>query len=104
MFGQSPAPGWFQKEMKNGLSVIMGLKIFYDDIRVGGRKQAEHDERLRFVLSRLKNVGLTLKISKFKFSQNRIEFLGYGIDASGIHMLDKKVEAVLKIPSPQNVK
>ena len=41
-----------------------------------GRNQIEHDERLRAVLNRLQEEGITLNDKKCVFSVSRLEYLG----------------------------
>ena len=59
-FGISSGPEIFHREMTHILAGIQGVICDIDDILVGGRGQKEHDERLREVLKRLKQAGLTL--------------------------------------------
>ena len=73
-----------------------------DDILISGKNDREHLIHLNEVLARLKRAGLRLKLSKCKFMQPTVEFLGYRIDAQGIHAIEKKVEAIRKVPAPVN--
>lgn len=59
-FGITSAPEDFQKWMTEILGDIPGVVCLVDDILVTGRTQAEHDKRLRIVLTRLSKAGLTL--------------------------------------------
>ena len=34
---------------------------------------------------------------------NSVEFLGHRIDAKGLHSLESKIEAMVKVPQPKNV-
>lgn len=45
----------------------------------------EHDGRVRAVLFRLQEAGLTLNIEKCELSQGRIKFLGHIVDTHGVH-------------------
>lgn len=47
--------------------------------------------------------GLRLKRSKCEFMGKEVTFLGHKINASGLHPLTKKVEAIAEAPEPQNV-
>lgn len=75
-FGIASIPGWFQREMEQLLGNIEGVSIFFDDIRVSGKNEQEHDERLRTVLEHLQMAGLTLNFNKCEWSKNSINFLG----------------------------
>ena len=47
-----------------------------DDILVHGRTQAEHDERLLRLLTRLQEVNLTVNEGKCQLGRRSIEFYG----------------------------
>ena len=85
-------------------SDIDGVSVFYDLVRVSGKNQKEHDERLRLVLDRIKDAGLTLSIEKCKFNKDRLKFLRFDIDSDGIHVNNEKVKAIIEMPRPKNVK
>ena len=55
------------------------------------------------VLSRLMKAGLRIKREKCIFMTDSVTYLGYKIDAEGIHPTSEKVEAIEKAPSPTNV-
>ena len=103
-YGPATIPGWFQREMELLASGLEGVVVFYDDIRVSGRTQAEHDERLKLLLNRIKDAGLTLELKKCEFNRSQMSFLGYDIDSNGIHVSEEKVAAISKIDRPDNVK
>ena len=101
-FGISSGPEIFHREMTHILSGIQGVICDIDDILVGGRGQKEHDERLREVLKRLKDAGLTLN-EKCEFSKDQVKFLGHIVSAQGIAIDPSKVEAITKFPAPEGV-
>ena len=103
-YGIASAAGIFLLIMQVVLRGILGVKAFYDDVRVSGRNKKEHDERLRMVLTRFREAGLTLKLEKCKIGQSRISFIGYEMDKKGIHISEDKIKAIAQIPPPQNVK
>ena len=51
LFGISLAPEYFQKRMDEERSGIEGVKCHMSDILVIGRGQADHDQRLKQVLT-----------------------------------------------------
>ena len=75
-FGISSAPEHFQRRMSEVLSGLSGTVCLMDDILVHGTTREEHDERLRLVLQRLSNLGMTLNSEKCA-----VEFLGHVIDS-----------------------
>ena len=102
-YGISLAPGIFQRAMENLLGDIPGVEVYIDDIAVMGPTQEDHLRSLDEVLRRLEEVGLLVKLSKCKFMAPSISYLGFKIDANGLHPLPEKVEAVVNAPSPKNV-
>lgn len=56
------------------------------------------------MLHKLQSVGLRVEIEKCKFFEKRIAYLGFIIDANGLHTSEDKVEAILKAKVPSNVK
>ena len=67
------------------LEGIPGVICDIDDVLVFGRNQQEYDSRLRIVLQKMKEAGVTLN-EKCKFSIDSMKFLGHMISKEGIHM------------------
>ena len=103
LFGISSAPEHFQRRMSEALSGLSGTVCLMDDILVYGATREEHDERLRHVLQRLSNLGMTLNSDKCRFAQSSVEFLGHVIDAQGIKPDPNKVSAIVQFATPTNV-
>lgn len=103
-FGVKACPGIFQRLMTSLLAGIPGVAVLIDDIIIGGRTILEMQERLDQVLNRIEKAGLRLNKNKCKFAKERVEFLGFVIDAEGIHPAPSKVESIVKTPAPTNKK
>ena len=102
-FGISSAPGIFQRVMESLLQGIPHVVVYLDDILITGKSHEEHLACLKEVLSRLEKSGLHLKKEKCHFFQEEVEYLGFKIDAQGIHPTLAKLEAIREAPSPGNV-
>ena len=102
-FGVASAPALFQKTMDTILQGIPHVICYLDDILVTGADHTEHLHNLAEVMSRLEHHGLRLKRSKCVFLQSSVDYLGYHVDAQGLHTLPTKVEAIAQAPEPQNV-
>ena len=89
--------------MENLLQGIPGVVVYIDDILVTGKTQEEHLAILERVLSRLESAGLRLKRNKCVFLAPSVIYLGYKIDAEGLHPVAEKVQAVTEAPRPTNV-
>ena len=59
-----------------------------------GKDDRAHCLNLEEVLRRLKEQGLRLKKNKCQFLQPSVKYLGYEIDAAGLHTAPEKVKAV----------
>ena len=44
-----------------------------------------------------------LREEKCQFSQEQVEYLGYLIDATGVHLTTEKVRAIKEAPTPNNI-
>ena len=102
-FGIASAPAIFQKLMDSVLQGMSRTVCYFDDILITGDSEDEHLKNLERVLGRLKTHGITVRKSKCVFMANSVEFLGHRIDAEGLHPLESKIEAMVKVPPPKNV-
>ena len=89
--------------MSEALSALPGTVCLMDDILVHGRTNQEHDERLRKVLQRLSDLGMTLNSEKCKFAQASVLFLGHVIHSQGIRPDPDKVSAIVHFSTPESV-
>lgn len=103
-FGVKACPGIFQRLMTSLLAGIPGVAVLIDDIIISGRSMLEMLERLDMVLGKIEKAGLRLNKMKCKFAQEKVEFLGFVIDAEGIHPAPSKVDSIVKTPAPKNKK
>ena len=101
-FGISSAPEVFQRKMSEILNGLEGVVCLMDDVLVFGRNYEEHNKQLETVLQKLSESKVTLNREKCEFAQPEITFLGQVIDKNGVHPDPQKVEAITKIPVPNN--
>ncbi|KRZ15909.1 Uncharacterized protein T11_2133 [Trichinella zimbabwensis] len=101
-FGIASAPGIFQRFMDSLLANLDDVVPYFDDMLIDAVSQHELLEVLRRVFDRLRNAGIRLNREKCIFVSNSVEFVGYRIDAEGIHPSEEKVEAIHKAPRPKN--
>ena len=81
---------------------LEGVQCLIDDVIVFGQNKDEHDSRLRAVLMRLQEKGITLNKDKCEFVKTRLIFLGHLIDEKGIQADPRKTEAVSQMGPPTN--
>ncbi len=64
----------------------------------------EHLQKMKTVLTRLCDAGLKVNTAKSLFCAHKIEYLGYILTREGIKPQPKKVQAILVLNQPNNVK
>ncbi|XGW34211.1 hypothetical protein V3C99_018216 [Haemonchus contortus] len=103
-FGIASIPAIFQRIMETTLAGIEGVIIYLDDITVTAPDDVTHLARLREMLKRLREAGFKLKREKCEFLKEEMELLGHIVDGQGIRPSPKKVQAMLNMPEPKNLK
>jgi hypothetical protein len=68
--------------------------VYLDNILVFSKSEKEHQRHLEQVVERLERVGLYANTRKCYFYKEEIDFLGFIIDRSGLHMDPSQVEAI----------
>ena len=103
-FGVSSAPAVFQQLMEQALQGIQGVVCYLDDLLISGMSPQEHWNKVEEVLHRLDEWGFKLRKDKCHFLQSAVEYLGYRIDAAGLHASTAKIDAILNAPRPADVR
>lgn len=103
MFGMKVAPEIFQRCIERVLKGLKGVKVFIDDVLVYGSSKEEHDVRLKAVLNRLTENGLTINEAKCEFGQPTVKFMGHQLSENGILPTDEKVSAIQNFRRPATV-
>ena len=99
-FGISSAPEFFQKSMEKILHGLEGVICMMDDILVYGTNSKEHWQRVKLVLQRIRNSGMTLKKEKCQFGMTEVKFLGHLVSVQGIKPDPDKVSAIMALTPP----
>ena len=100
--GLTNSPAVFQRLME---IVLRGLQwhtclIYLDDVLVFGSNFDEHMNRVREVLSRIRDAGLKLKPEKCQLLQTTVSFLGFKLSAAGILPNSDNLSKVRDWPIP----
>ena len=103
LFGLSVSPLIFQKVMDGILGGIPNCVSYLDDILITGKSDAEHMLTSEKVLSKLRDAGIKLKVSKCKFFQDEVKYLGHAIDSKGLYVDFEKTKALMEAPVPTDV-
>ncbi|KAF6034356.1 hypothetical protein EB796_007337 [Bugula neritina] len=103
-FGLSSSPELYCKIVSQVLEGLDGVVCHMDDVCIWGKSQEEHDSRVRAVLRRMVDAGMTLNVEKCKFSRSSIKFLGHVISSSGIRANPEAVQGIESFATPTCVK
>ena len=90
----------FQKDLVRG---IPGVKNFSYDIIIRGHDQTSHDNSLRPILERLRNVGARQNREKCLFSVRHLTFFSHTFSENGVSPDPEKVSAIVNCKSPTNI-
>jgi transposase InsO family protein len=103
-FGLANAPATFQAYINKALHGLVDqiCVVYLDDIMIYSRTEEEHAEHVRLVLERLRGHQLYANPAKCDFFTDRVDFLGFVVDATGTHMDPERVKAIAEWPIPQS--
>ena len=102
--GISESPDIVTEMMHSILDDIEGIKFYMDDIGVFGSTWSNHLSLLSTILGCLENVGFTINPLKCEWAVQEMDFLGHWLTPSGVKPWHKKVDAILHLQPPTNVK
>lgn len=102
-FGISSAPAIFQRTFESLLQGLPHVIAYIDDMLVTGRMELDHLQNVDKILTRLEATGMRLKVSKCKFLQPEVQYLGHRITKEGVFPTVEKMRTVQEAPSPTNV-
>ena len=103
-YGVACATALFQEIMDKILNGLDHVGFILDDIIITGVDNTEHLQNLEKVLQRLDDMNIKLNVAKCAFMQDEVEYFAFRVTKEGIQPSERKVEAVLRVPDPENRK
>ena len=89
-FGDMIAEGW--------------LIIYMDDVLIFAKTLEDCQEQTKWILERMQEEDLHLKLAKCTFDQMEVEYLGLVVKDGEVHMDPTKLRAVEQWEPPKSVK
>lgn len=105
-FGLTGMPNTFQGAMNTTLQPLLrkGVLVFFDDILIYSATLEEHLHLLEQVFLLLEKDGWLLKMSKCRFAQRRVAYLGHVISSADVATDPAKIQSIEAWPQLQDVK
>src|SRR6185437_3888239 len=102
--GLCNAPSTFQRIMDKVLGPCKYEFAFayLDDIIIFSETWEEHVKHVSAVLERLQQFNLSVSLSKCKFAQHQVKFLGHIVGNGEVRPDPEKIEAIGRMLPPQN--
>ncbi len=104
--GAGNSPEIFSSLMSRCLSTMDSKHVlnYMDDILIMTKTYEEHLKVINQLFWRLRQAGLRISPKKVNFMQSSIKYLGYVFDKDGVRADPAKMEALVKLPAPKNIK
>jgi hypothetical protein len=105
-FGLMNAGATFQREMDIAFVEDSGkfIVVYLDDVTVFCKSDDEHPRHLRRVFNKCRRFGILLNPKKCLFGLEEGKLLGHIISKDGIRIDPNRIEAILKLEHPRNLK
>ncbi|KAK8771766.1 hypothetical protein V5799_024987 [Amblyomma americanum] len=105
IFGLSKGPTEFQRLMSTALVNFRNTKAicYLDDILVPAKNFEDMLERLTKVFRALRDAGLTLRLSEYRFADHRADYLGFVIGEGGVRPGTDLVRAIDESSVPKDL-
>lgn len=103
-FGICNGPSVFQKAITKAVKDLKFILVYIDDLLIPFSTISEGLDYLDQTLKALTDAGFTINLSKCKFFETSIEYLGRIISREGVKPSHRKVSALVNSPIPTNVR
>ncbi len=103
-FGLCNISAIFQRLMNKILRPYIGkfVEVYLDDVIIYSRSKEEHIKHVRAVLQKIRKANLKLKLSKCKWFEQELTFVGHKIGINGIKPDPRNIEKIKNAQVPSN--
>ncbi len=103
--GIAGSPDIFQEKISDLMATLEFVGTYLEDLLIITKGSLEdHLEKLSMVLTRLQDAGLKINADKSNFCTLETEYLGYVLTKDGTKPQVNKVQVILALAPPRNVK
>ena len=102
-FGLTQAPAYFQALVNQVLEGINFAFGYLDNILIFSPHMEQHLAHVRLLFECLRVADLKLKKRKCSFMKAHVQYLGHYISGQGLEPVPKKLEALVRMPPPEDV-
>lgn len=105
-FGLCNSPSTFQSLMNHLLKPYLRkfVLVFFDDILIYSLTWEKHLQPVYLLLQLLWKHKLFVRLSKFSFGMEEVEYLGHIVGREGVRVDPKKIQAMQDWPQPKTLK
>jgi hypothetical protein len=102
-FGLKNAPGGFMLRMQRALADLRNIACYIDDIIPHSQSFRDHEESLRLLFARVRELGLKLNPKKCVFGLTSLDAFGFVLGQSKVRIDPERVQALDKLHVPTSV-
>ena len=105
-FGLKNAGTTYQRLMNRMFAPQIGryVQVYVDDMLVKSRREEDHLKDLRETFDTLRSYNMKLNPGKCAFGVTAGKFLGFMVSQRGIEANSDKIQAIMEMKPPRNVK